>query len=247
MMILWCLLGVAILAAGGVTIWFCCSPMPVVRMLRKGGDAPSGWPEDEPDAAIQVNVEKDLVYPSEYGRNLYDLYLPKELAGPVPVVVWAHGGAFVAGNRSGVENWAVCLAHHGYAVAAVEYQWAPEAHWPAQVNQLCECCNRLKDDPRLDMSRVIIAGDSAGAHMAAQFALIHTSKTFRQETGLVPVLSAGALKAVLLYCGPYDIDQMANPKSHFCGWLCIVLDGAIWGGGDGETPSPPELLLFGPL
>lgn len=68
------------------------------------------------------------------------------------MVVWVHGGAFVAGNRSGVEPWAACLAARGMAVAAVEYQWAPEAHWPAQVEQIGQCCRTLGGDSRLDMA-----------------------------------------------------------------------------------------------
>lgn len=200
----------------GAVLYFTCSPMPIVRLLRRGGDAPSGWPAGGEDAPQRVEVLRDLPYESPYGRNVYDLYLPKEGAdGPLPVVVWVHGGAFVAGDKSGVANWASCLAARGLAVAAVEYQWAPEAHWPAQVEQIGQCCRALAGDPRLDLGRVVVAGDSAGAHMAAQFALIHTSPAFRADTGLGPVLAPGALKGALLFCGPYDIGQMAHPKGWF--------------------------------
>lgn len=213
-MILWLVL---VLAAGaaGAALYFFCSPMPVVRLLRRGGDAPASWPEGEEETLKQVEVRRDLPYESPYGRNRYDLYLPQNARGPLPVVVWAHGGAFVAGNKSGVANWAACLAARGLAVAAVEYQWAPEAHWPAQVLQIGQCCRALERQAGLDMGRVVIAGDSAGAHMAAQFALSHTSPAFCRETGLQPVLAPGALKAALLYCGPYDIGQMARPQSRF--------------------------------
>lgn len=199
-------------ALAAAVLYFVCSPMPVVRLLRRGGDAPAG----EENAPQRVEVLRDLPYESPYGRSVYDLYLPKEWTEhPLPVVVWAHGGAFVAGDKSGVANWASCLAARGLAVAAVEYQWAPEARWPAQVEQIGQCCRTLAGDPRLDLGRVVIAGDSAGAHMAAQFALVHTSPAFREDTGLGPVLAPGALKAALLFCGPYDISQMAHPK----GWL----------------------------
>ncbi len=219
------LLCLAAAAAGGV-LYFLCSPMPIVRLLRRGGDAPASWPAGEEDALERVQVLRDIPYDSPYGRSLYDLYLPREAGGQsLPVVVWVHGGAFVAGDRSGVGNWAACLAARGMAVAAVEYQWAPEAHWPAQVEQIGQCCQTLGGDPRLDMDRVVIAGDSAGAHMAAQFALIHTSPAFRAATGLKPTLASGALKAALLFCGPYDITQMARPQSrllrlamHRIGW-----------------------------
>lgn len=215
MMILWIALALLAVVAVAAALYFFCSPMPIVRLLRKGGDAPAGWPEGEEHTPEQVEILRDLPYESPYGRNQYDLYLPKNATGLLPVVVWIHGGAFVAGNKSGVENWATCLAAKGMAVAAVEYQWAPEAHWPAQVLQIGQCCQALERQVGLDMSRVVIAGDSAGAHMAAQFALIHTSPAFREQTGLKPVLASDALKAALLYCGPYDIGQMARPQNRF--------------------------------
>lgn len=158
------------------------------------------------------------IYASAYGRNYYDLYLPKAYEKELPVVVWVHGGAFVAGDKSGVKNWAACLAAKGMAVAAVEYQWAPEASWPAQVCQIGECCKALFElaaEKKLDKKRVVIAGDSAGAHMAAQFSLIHSSEAFCSKAGLETVLEKDALKAALLFCGPYDIEQMANPSGWF--------------------------------
>lgn len=204
-------------------LWVTLSPMPMVRLLRKGFDAPPDYPDGFEDMKAGVNIHKDRSYPSAFGKNRYDLYVPVNHTGAVggnklPVIVWVHGGAFVAGTRDGVENWAVSLAHKGFAVAAMDYEWAPEAHWPAQVKQIGELCRELircSDQDRLDMNRIIIAGDSAGAHMAAQFALLHTSPAFVSAVntyGLEPALPKGVLKAALLYCGPYDIGQMAQPK-----------------------------------
>lgn len=211
-------------------LWVVTSPMPMVRLLRKGFDAPPDYPEGFEQIKRGVIRHKDRTYPSAYGRNHYDLYVPATPAEynrcsgrtggtadgkKLPVIVWVHGGAFVAGSKDGVENWAASLAHRGFAVAAMDYEWAPEAHWPAQVKQIGELCYELirqSDNDHLDMNRVIIAGDSAGAHMAAQFALVHTSPSFVAASGLEPVLPQGALKAALLYCGPYDISQMAHPK-----------------------------------
>ena len=210
--------GAVLLAFAGGAAYFCCSPMPIVRLLRRGKDAQASWPAGEEDAENRVETICDLTYESSYGRNCYDLYLPKDGGEAMPVLLWVHGGAFVAGNKEGVKNWASCLAAKGIAVAAVEYQWAPEASWPAQVIQIGQCCRALKavaEEKKLDLSRVVIAGDSAGAHMAAQFALIHSSEAFRRDSGLEPSLEEGALKAALLFCGPYDIGAMARPSSRF--------------------------------
>ncbi len=47
-------------AVAGGALYFFCSPMPIVRLLRLGGDAPSGWPAGEEDALKHVQVLRDL-------------------------------------------------------------------------------------------------------------------------------------------------------------------------------------------
>ena len=216
MTVLWCLaalLGAAVLGALG---YVCCSPMPAVRLLRRGGDVPPPGPADYAARRERVRVQRDLAYPSRWGRNTFDLYLP-QTDGPAPVILWAHGGAFVAGDKAGVENWATCLASEGFAVAAMNYQWAPEARYPAQVAQLGECYAALETLARggapLDLARFAVAGDSAGAHMAAQFAALQGSAALQQELKLPARVAPDTLRAALLYCGPYDVAQMARPKS----------------------------------
>lgn len=218
------------LALIGYAVYFCLSPMPMVRMLRKGETAELHYPQGEEERRKeQVILQKNLEYPSRYGRNRFDLYLPKHAETPVPVVLWVHGGAFVAGDKEGLENWGYMLATEGLAVAAMDYEWAPEAHYPAQVEQMTECCRELKrlaeGNVPLDMERVILAGDSAGAQIAAQFALLHTARGFEEKIGLKPVLEKEALRGMLLYCGPYHVRQMAQPKNrmlriamHRIGW-----------------------------
>jgi len=208
--------GIAALPLLGLLICLTASPKPAVWLLRRGGDAAPEFLPDHEERVKKVRILRDLSYPSKYGKNQLDLYLPQTPGQKCPLILWAHGGAFVAGDKAGTENWAVSLASEGIAVASVNYQWAPEAHWPAQVCQMEEACRLLAGEAEkygIDMTHVVVAGDSAGAHMAAQFALIHTSQAFREASGLAPVLEPGALKGVLLYCGPYDIGQMAVPKN----------------------------------
>lgn len=208
--------GIIVFAVLLLLLWFIVSPMPVVRLMRRGDGAPPSYPEGFDEKKGRVEVLRDLTYPSAYGKNKYDLYYPKSADHALPLILWIHGGAFVAGDKSGVENWAVCLADEGYAVAAMDYEWAPEAHWPAQLIQAGECLQEVLsqayDGAVIDSSRIILSGDSAGAHIAAQFVLQNTSRRFNVETGLPPALPPDSIKAVLLYCGPYDIREMSAPK-----------------------------------
>lgn len=207
--------GAAALSALGLLAWVGTSPMPVVRLLRRGGDAPAKLPAGYPERLERVRRIKDLTYPSREGKNWFDLYLPQKADGACPVILWIHGGAFVAGEKEGVEPWAVCLASEGVAVAAMDYQWAPEAAWPAQVIQVGDCCRCLREMAEryaLDMTRLVLAGDSAGAHIAVQAALAQTSLAFTEASCLGPMLESGTLRGLLLYCGPYDVKLMGQPK-----------------------------------
>lgn len=207
---------VIVLIAAAFVIYFISTPMPVVKRLRKGMDGPVKFPAEGERLKDELDIEKDLVYPSAYGKNRFDLYLPKR-NGKFPLVLWVHGGAFVAGDKGGIESWGVTLAERGYAVAAMNYEWAPEAAYPAQIIQITEVLREIgkiaQKTGKIDMSRVAIAGDSAGAHMAAQFALIHTNPTFSKRLGVSSPLEKDALKCSLLYCGPYNLQKIFSVEN----------------------------------
>ncbi|MDQ5886058.1 MAG: hypothetical protein QG628_455 [Patescibacteria group bacterium] len=63
-------------------------------------------------------------YASDYGRN-YTLYVPNGVpanSNGFPLVLWAHAGFFVAGNKEQLpDNWRNTLLNAGYAVATVRY------------------------------------------------------------------------------------------------------------------------------
>lgn len=195
----------------GFLLYFFCSPMPVVRFLRRENEAGLTYPPDYEKIKETITIQKDIEYASAYGRNQLDLYLPKGKE-KCPLILWVHGGAFVAGDKIGVENWGVMLAHHGYAVAAMNYEWAPEASYPAQLRQVTEAYRTLEklaeESAEIDMSRVAVAGDSAGAHIASQFVLLHTNPAFAERMHIYSPLKQDALKCTLLYCGPYDFQRM---------------------------------------
>lgn len=236
-------LAVIVAVFAGMVIFLYCSPMPGVLLLRHafGGEGDVQNPPDYAEKKAKISIQRDLEYSSEDGRNRYDLYLPKNASEPLPVIVWVHGGAFVAGDKSGVENWAVMLANEGYAVAAADYQWAPEIQYPGQVRQIEECIaqlqNKAKEGAPLDMSAVILAGDSAGAHIAAQAGLLATNPAYAEELGVASALDQEDLKAMLLYCGPYNVEQILkvdDPLMQFfasrIGWA--MLGDKHWQEGD---------------
>src|SRR5436190_6422526 len=81
-----------------------------------------------------VKVIKDLQYGTGSGRALLlDLYLPETSEKPLPLIIWIHGGAWLAGSKDGGSP-ALQFTAEGYAVAHVGYRLSGEATFPAQIN-----------------------------------------------------------------------------------------------------------------
>lgn len=202
--------GVLLMAVAGLL----ATPWPAVWCMRHlfGGESHAKLP-DERAVRDATEVAYDLRYPSQWKQNSWDLYMPKDAKGKVPVVVWLHGGAFVAGSKEGVTPWGLTLAAHGYAVAAPDYAWAGDVAYPTQAKQVQEFLAELErasaaGELPFDMSRVVLAGDSAGAFLAAQAALVATNAAYAEEIGVASALAPGAVRATLLFCGPYNMETI---------------------------------------
>src|SRR3546814_1484098 len=76
---------------------------------------------------------------------------------------------------------------------------------------------------RIDPDRMILAGDSAGAQIAAQVALITTDPAYAAWVGIAPTLSPDQLCALLLLSGAYDLDAVDYDGDQ--GW---VLRTVLW-------------------
>ena len=88
--------------------------------LAHGQDPPNANVTGTTDLPPGVRWLRDLKYvPGGHQRQKLDLYLPKKASGPLPVIVWVHGG----GWKDGDKDWrrAVPLVPKGYAVANIDY------------------------------------------------------------------------------------------------------------------------------
>jgi len=204
-----------------LAVWFVASliftlfsPRPVSFMIRAAFmKSPAVAPDHYDEIKTQVEVVKNASYPSKYPDNTADVYIPKDQEGPFPVVLWVHGGAFVGGDKSDIQLYATALAAEGIAVVCMNYRRAPEAQYPAPVIQTGETylwIREIADAYSLDLHRFVLAGDSAGAHITAQFAAIQSNPAYAEEMGFAPVVPLDTLKAVLLFCGPFDVGKMGE-------------------------------------
>ena len=116
----------------------------------------------------RLSVIRDIEYArvGEHALKL-DLHLPIEKPRS-PVSVWIHGGAWRSGSKSGMPLGK--LIDEGYASASVDYRLSTEAKFPAQIHEIKAAPRFLRGhggDWRVPSKKILIAGDSAGAHLAA--------------------------------------------------------------------------------
>jgi acetyl esterase len=136
-------------------------------------------------------------------------------------VVWVHGGGFVSGSKEQVANYGRILAAGGYTVAAIDYSLAPGKTYPTPLRQINAALAFLVDHAQrlhVDPMRLVLAGDSAGAQLAAQLANVTTSPEYASTLGIAPAIAPRQLAGVLLYCGPFRM-KGSNSTGPLARWF----------------------------
>ncbi len=153
-----------------------------------------------------VVAHRDLAYvPGGHPRQALDLYLPPG-AGPAPLIVWIHGGAFRMGDKG--DRIPSEMLEQGYAIASLNYRLSQHALFPAQIEDCKAAVRWLRahaDTYALDPSRFASWGESAGGHLAAMLGTAGHERSFEVGEHLE---QSSRVQAVLDFFGPTDFLQM---------------------------------------
>ena len=120
------------------------------------------WYADAAAYRTTARFEADLAY-GALPRNRCDLFQP-ERDGGGPLVVFIHGGYWKTFDKSVFSHMAAGANAHGLAVVIPSYSLCPEVTIPDIVAELRQCCLFLH---RHTGRRLLVAGHSAGGHLAA--------------------------------------------------------------------------------
>jgi acetyl esterase/lipase len=203
------------------------SPVPTARFTRalfaKAGAAQAAKLAAHVPAGVHARLDQ------RYGTHAderFDVFAPAAGAERRPTVVWVHGGGFVGGTKDELADYFRLLASRGCTVVAIQYTLAPEARFPTPVRQTLSALRHLAEhavELQVDPQHLVLAGDSAGSHIAAQAAMVCTDPAAALRLG-VDAVPAIRLAGVVLCCGMYDVRRLV-PESR-TGTLFV--DAALW-------------------
>ncbi|MDR0855635.1 MAG: alpha/beta hydrolase [Christensenellaceae bacterium] len=148
----------------------------------------------------------------EFGKHTeQDVYFPKFSDKPLPVIVNVHGGGFVAGDKKYRSGIARFFASKGWVVVNTNYRLPPKGSYPdattdtlTAMNFLPSLKERFKAQFDMDLSRIVISGDSAGGFYAAQALAATLNESLRTRLNL-PEYTGQKPIAFLSFCTPFDL------------------------------------------
>lgn len=154
-------------------------------------------------------------------RRKIDIYLPDEGEGPFPAILFLHGGGWEFGRKSDPQILPFLPGlKRGYAVVAVGYRLMPEVRYPENLYDVKAALRLIAEkgaEYHLDPGRVILAGASAGAHLAMAAAFTQGQPAFEGA----PVTKTSRVVAVVEQYGPSDFlriheqfDASGYPRSY---------------------------------
>ncbi len=164
--------------------------------------------DTNPPVPADIEVIKDIEYKNINGKSLQiDIYRPKNIVKPAPLLVFIHGGSWSHGKRSDYLVYLLAFAKKGYMTATVSYRLLKEGPYPACIEDITDAVQwffRNGEKYGYDPDRIALIGGSAGAHLALLAAYEWKKPGISADTAKVP-LAPHRIKAVVDIYGPIDL------------------------------------------
>src|SRR5436190_589099 len=159
---------------------------------------PATTPNYDPAAKFEITVTEIDVRRTPAGRMLMARVYQPNGAGPFPAVLDLHGGAWNAKDRGAEEPMDRALAASGILVVAIDLTLAPEAPYPACVQDANYGVRWLKSKAAAwkgDPSRIGVYASSSGGHVAELLAMRPRDPRYNA----IPLPDARGVDATIAY------------------------------------------------
>lgn len=162
---------------------------------------------------------------------------------PLPVLLYFHGGGWISGDKASYERVCRSLATNGFVTFNVNYRLAPRHGFPAQVQDVARAVDwvcRHAERFGGDASRLVLAGDSAGAHLASWYGTCLGNPSLQQAAGIDRPLPRAALVGIVLFYGIYDLASASRCKFPFIRlYLRSLMNGGSPASGESVALASP--------
>ncbi len=147
----------------------------------------------------------NIQYAQGNERRQLDIYLPNEGMKPYPVIIDIFGGGWYFGNKSSYKlEPALNLNRKGFAVVSINYSLSYEQQFPVQVDEIKAAIRYIKAHAAefdIDSTKVVLMGESAGAHYAALCAISSSCNTLEnKDIWGYPEVSSEVQAVIAVYC-----------------------------------------------
>jgi acetyl esterase/lipase len=210
--------------------------LAIAAALLIGSGAPDAAAQLSPaaqwatHAQNQYAVQANITYltASGYDSKL-DVYRRRDVQAPQPTLVFYHGGGWIGGTKEASLMSLMPWFEMGWNVVNVEYRMARVAEAPAAVEDALCALRHVVNNAKtynVDANRIVVAGESAGGHLALAVGMIPTT------AGLASICAGGGFSgneaniprvaAVINWYGISDVNDMltgANARSYAVQWI----------------------------
>lgn len=184
----------------------------MIRKMFAEGDEKRDAGLTTPECIVRYD---DIVYGTDEKWQVLDVYRPRDAEGKVlPVIVSVHGGGWVYGDKERYQFYCMNLAERGFAVVNFTYRLAPEAKYPAPLEDTNLVFTWVLENAGkygFDTEHIFAVGDSAGAHCLGLYASVCTNTEYAKKYNF-STPEGFAPKAIALNCGAYQVKLSQDEK-----------------------------------
>ena len=164
-----------------------------------------------------LEIEKNIRYATDGKRTYLDIVHEKNGGNEKhPPFIYLHGGGWVSGRRTARIYYCDSWAKQGYVCANIGYDYANDAKHPEHLREIFKGIEYVLDRAEhynIDSTKVVIAGESAGAYFAAFIGAIATHRELYQRFAIpFKYQERFNVSACVLMSGIYDPARSLDTK-----------------------------------
>ena len=211
---------VAVLLVVAIALTLACTlDYTIMSHIIRLGCAPKNvsTPTGYADVVASTDAVYNVKYGATYADSVMDVFSPKT-EGKKPLLVYAHGGYYLGGDKKSAEPYCRSIAAEGYVVASINYAVAPELKYPGQVKQFDQALTYLVEHATeygIDLNNVFFGGDSAGCHLVSEMGAAYTNPALATALDLSSPLPGERIRGLLLVCGFFNFKNVRQTKFPF--------------------------------